>query len=589
MVRQRIAGLIVVGLMTLTGVCVSVPLVHAVDTSTVSGLVTAQGNPVNGATVRLLSPGTQTVVVQTTSDPTGHYVLTANAGTYDVVAFGSNGLSQRVANQVLVAGSNNLDFTLQSLTVTVSGVVKDPFGNPWAMRGFQISCDSNPSVMAFTDATGHYSVNMLPGTNCRTYMDIATNGNPALSLYSSVFSGFSIATDTTVNFDSYPTTNDFTVNVINPDGTPAAVNSIRLNQNMPTATLTNGMTYSTMNWNIATTGQSSSTLTYIPAQLNTTIYLYVQLANGLNLYRTIDTTNGNGNGVTLLLTSPYVWLNGSPTSTNDGDSVADAVEALAPNQGDGNGDGLKDYEQANVTSYPATSGNYVTLAAPASTLLTNVQTVNPTSYNPPAGYTLPEGLTDFKLEHVTTADVTFKIFTASTVGVTGYAKYRNGQWSLLPQSRVKIFSDRVEITLTDGGIGDDDGVVNGTIVDPGGLVIVRNIYQFGGFREPITAGALNTVKAGSAVPVKWRITDAAGNPVSDPASFTSLTSLVSTCNTGLVEDAIETTTATNTGLQYLGNGVWQFIWKTAKTATGCRQLRLTLADGSVHTAAFAFR
>ena len=126
------------------------------------------------------------------------------------------------------------------------------------------------------------------------------------------------------------------------------------------------------------------------------------------------------------------------------------------------------------------------------------------------------------------------------------------------------------------------------IVDPGGLVIVENIYQFGGFREPVTAGVVNTVKAGSTVPVKWRITDANGNPVSDPASFVGLVAAVTTCATGLTEDAIETTSS-NTGLQYLGNGVWQFNWKTPKTSTGCRQLRLTLADGSVHTAAFAFK
>ena len=44
--------------------------------------------------------------------------------------------------------------------------------------------------------------------------------------------------------------------------------------------------------------------------------------------------------------------------------------------------------------------------------------------------------------------------------MTGYAKYNpdTKQWSLLPDNRVRIFDNRVEITLTDGGIGDDDGV-----------------------------------------------------------------------------------------------------------------------------------
>ncbi len=41
----------------------------------------------------------------------------------------------------------------------------------------------------------------------------------------------------------------------------------------------------------------------------------------------------------------------------------------------------------------------------------------------------------------------------------------------MPFDRVAIFSDRVEIRLTDGGIGDDDGIANGVVVDPGGIVI----------------------------------------------------------------------------------------------------------------------
>ena len=212
--------------------------------------------------------------------------------------------------------------------------------------------------------------------------------------------------------------------------------------------------------------------------------------------------------------------------------MADAVEALAPNEGDGNN--------------------------------------------------------DFRLENVTTADVTFTIYTASTAGVTGYAKLKNGVWSLLPADRVTIYPNKVEIRLTDGGIGDDDGLADGTIVDPGGLVIVENVYQFSGFREPITTGALNTVKAGSTVPVKWRLTDGNDSAVADPASFVGLTAVLTACGTGLVDDVIEAT-STNTGLQYKGNGEWQYNWKTPKGATGCRQLRLTLGDGSVHTSAFAFK
>ena len=45
----------------------------------------------------------------------------------------------------------------------------------------------------------------------------------------------------------------------------------------------------------------------------------------------------------------------------DLDGVADAVEAAAPNSGDGNADGIPDSKQASVASLPAaSSGQYVT-------------------------------------------------------------------------------------------------------------------------------------------------------------------------------------------------------------------------------------
>jgi hypothetical protein len=41
--------------------------------------------------------------------------------------------------------------------------------------------------------------------------------------------------------------------------------------------------------------------------------------------------------------------------------------------------------------------------------------------------------------------------------------------------------------------------------------------------------------------------------------------------------------AGNSGLQYLGNGNWQYNWKTPKEfALQCRIARVTLLDGSVH-------
>ncbi len=169
------------------------------------------------------------------------------------------------------------------------------------------------------------------------------------------------------------------------------------------------------------------------------------------------------------------------------DGVPSAVENQVPSlgssgdaTGDGNADGIQDANQENVTSLPSygSTDQWVTLASPIGTTLSNVSAVNMAELpQPPPSMTLPEGVTDFVVTGVPEVepDQTISIYTESTVGLTGYAKYDNETgWAMLPAERVNIVDDhRVDITLTDGGIGDADDTVNGSIVDPGGLVFDR--------------------------------------------------------------------------------------------------------------------
>jgi hypothetical protein len=54
-------------------------------------------------------------------------------------------------------------------------------------------------------------------------------------------------------------------------------------------------------------------------------------------------------------------------------------------------------------------------------------------------------------------------------------------------------------------------------------------------------------------------------------------------------DVVEVYTGSS-GLQYLGDGNWQFNWKTPKSYVGhCRIMTLTLNDGSTHDAYFKFK
>ncbi len=145
--------------------------------------------------------------------------------------------------------------------------------------------------------------------------------------------------------------------------------------------------------------------------------------------------------------------------------------------------------------------------------------------------------------------------------------------------------------VTGGEQCDDGNTINGD----GCSAICKTEYLFNGFFQPIdNVPVVNVAKAGQGIPVKWHLTTASGAPITDPASFVSLSSATVPCGafSGGTDD-IETYTGTS-GLQSLGNGDWQFNWTTPKSYAGqCRILRLNLADqagtSSSRTADFKFK
>jgi hypothetical protein len=127
-------------------------------------------------------------------------------------------------------------------------------------------------------------------------------------------------------------------------------------------------------------------------------------------------------------------------------------------------------------------------------------------------------------------------------------------------------------------------------------VVTVNVpsYQSGGFTSPVDLGdVINLAKAGQMIPLKWMLLDASGAPVTDldPASVTITVSSF-TCQAGVSTDAIEVYVAGGSGLQNLGDGYYQYNWKTLKTyANSCRQLTLNIGtwSGSGFTAKFQFK
>ncbi len=107
------------------------------------------------------------------------------------------------------------------------------------------------------------------------------------------------------------------------------------------------------------------------------------------------------------------------------------------------------------------------------------------------------------------------------------------------------------------------------------------VYATAGFTAPIDMeGVVNTARAGQTVPVKWHLDSRIGD-VTDPLSFVGLRSYPVSCDEYAVlpADTIEQTSSSS-GLQYLGDGNWQYNWKTAKSYAGtCRMMYVEFMHG----------
>jgi TolB protein len=115
-------------------------------------------------------------------------------------------------------------------------------------------------------------------------------------------------------------------------------------------------------------------------------------------------------------------------------------------------------------------------------------------------------------------------------------------------------------------------------------------YRFEGFAAPVdNGGLLNSARAGQAIPLKWRLTDAHGAPVTTLASA-AVAAAGLACDLGGDADALEAYALAGSGLQNLGGGYYQLNWKSPSAyAKSCKTLRLDLGEGGgPRTALFQF-
>jgi len=127
-----------------------------------------------------------------------------------------------------------------------------------------------------------------------------------------------------------------------------------------------------------------------------------------------------------------------------------------------------------------------------------------------------------------------------------------------------------------------------SLFSAGSAGMCKSEYRFVGFFSPIeNLPVINEANGGRTIPVKWRLVDSNGLPVTSLNSFTSLASASISCSADRA-DAFEE--VNGTGLRYDAD-TSQFIynWKTDKSWVGCRLLQLTLSDGTRSYAKFQFR
>jgi hypothetical protein len=113
-------------------------------------------------------------------------------------------------------------------------------------------------------------------------------------------------------------------------------------------------------------------------------------------------------------------------------------------------------------------------------------------------------------------------------------------------------------------------------------------YNFTGFFSPvINAPTLNAVNAGRGVPLKFSLSGDKGLNIFAVNNPYSISLNCSTSDPGV--DVTETLTAGGSSLSFSGDQ-YTYVWKTESSWSGtCRQLVMTLNDGSVHVANFKFK
>lgn len=194
------------------------------------------------------------------------------------------------------------------------------------------------------------------------------------------------------------------------------------------------------------------------------------LSKDIRYYVRINSTNSIGHTTS----SELSFIARVYTDDLDGDGIIDSLENSAPNSGDGNFDGIQDLQQANVASFESIAGSYITieLSSCADLLFVsnNARTSNGEFEFPfrVVSFSAPCSEANVKIYYHNVSDLSLFTYRKEIFGER-WINYEESEFSVetINGEQVAI----VTFSLTDGGVGDSDGEINGMIVDPGGPAI----------------------------------------------------------------------------------------------------------------------
>ncbi len=167
----------------------------------------------------------------------------------------------------------------------------------------------------------------------------------------------------------------------------------------------------------------------------------------------------------------------SDTNDKDGNGIDDECEVKATEYADTNKNGTNDHDEEGLYPIKNAVDRAMVGIETSEGNLNYLSTLSAGDVPIMPGDKMPFGLFSFRIDGLKVdekdpakVDVTFH-FSELEDTLTGWHKYDYADDKMVDFKSIKINGNRVVLTLTDGGDGDADGVVNGIIIDPSGPVV----------------------------------------------------------------------------------------------------------------------